>query len=593
MILGNPWGLLALLAIPAILAIHLFRRRFRSHPVSAIWLWGGADPHPAAGRQRQSIRNRASLWLELLAVLALTWYLSDPHLTDREHRRHLVVVCDTRWRLQTAPGEAPSALVRLREALDAQLARLERDDRVSLILTGTPPTVLAGPAAPPSDARAALDDWQARAPRHDPAPAFTLAARLLAGSGGAGRVLWASDAPPTQTDLDVALLLRGQAVPTDGFAAARWLPAAGERPERLALRVFAAGGQPRQRELELRDANGAVLSRARIALDPAAPDLVVLPIPPGDHLQLEAVLLGDDPLALDDRVVLLPPVRADIRVHVALPESASDPLRRAVAAASGAELVGDPATADLAVVAGAAEPAASDAVVWRFAPGDGAPVVGPFLRRGGHPLLRDLDFTGCIWQGGVPAHAVAASDSLLLAGEQVLLSQRPRGFALHCDLEHSGLVRHPVWPALVDNALRLARSRLPGPERRNLLVGQGFSLTLPRGARRLHLFAPDGSSSVLPADRERRVTVPGLEQAGTWELRHDPDQPWTTVRALSLDSRLADCSDCRRADPSGELGERSQVERRRGIFAHLLPLLLAAGAASAAWVVFVREEGAR
>ena len=39
MIFTTPLGLLALLAIPAIVAIHLFRRRFPVRPVAGLFLW--------------------------------------------------------------------------------------------------------------------------------------------------------------------------------------------------------------------------------------------------------------------------------------------------------------------------------------------------------------------------------------------------------------------------------------------------------------------------------------------------------------------------------------------------------------------------
>jgi hypothetical protein len=39
MMFATPLGLLALLAIPAIVAIHLFRRRFPVRPVAGLFLW--------------------------------------------------------------------------------------------------------------------------------------------------------------------------------------------------------------------------------------------------------------------------------------------------------------------------------------------------------------------------------------------------------------------------------------------------------------------------------------------------------------------------------------------------------------------------
>ncbi len=49
MIFATPLGLLALLAIPAIVAIHLFRRRFPVRPVAGLFLWQMAQQTPEGG----------------------------------------------------------------------------------------------------------------------------------------------------------------------------------------------------------------------------------------------------------------------------------------------------------------------------------------------------------------------------------------------------------------------------------------------------------------------------------------------------------------------------------------------------------------
>ena len=38
----SPLGLLALLGVPAVVLLHLFRRRFERRPVSALFLWEAA-----------------------------------------------------------------------------------------------------------------------------------------------------------------------------------------------------------------------------------------------------------------------------------------------------------------------------------------------------------------------------------------------------------------------------------------------------------------------------------------------------------------------------------------------------------------------
>ena len=75
---ANPLGLLALLAVPAVVALHLYRRRFEPRPVSALFLWGADDRAPVAGRKREPLRTSVSFWCELLAVALLALAFSGP-----------------------------------------------------------------------------------------------------------------------------------------------------------------------------------------------------------------------------------------------------------------------------------------------------------------------------------------------------------------------------------------------------------------------------------------------------------------------------------------------------------------------------------
>ena len=50
---ANPWGLLALTALPVIAAIHLFHRRYPRLEVSGLHLWGVAPMTHTPGRRRE------------------------------------------------------------------------------------------------------------------------------------------------------------------------------------------------------------------------------------------------------------------------------------------------------------------------------------------------------------------------------------------------------------------------------------------------------------------------------------------------------------------------------------------------------------
>src|SRR5262252_10691585 len=91
---AHPLGLLALAAVPAVVALHLFRRRFAERPVSALFLWQAVDHASVAGRRLEPLHRNPSFWLELLAAALLGLACAAPRLPWTQPARHLVVVVD-------------------------------------------------------------------------------------------------------------------------------------------------------------------------------------------------------------------------------------------------------------------------------------------------------------------------------------------------------------------------------------------------------------------------------------------------------------------------------------------------------------------
>ena len=78
MTLANPLGLLALLAVPAVVLLHTFRRRLQERRVAGLFLFLGDRLVADAGRTRTRLLQTPSLWLECLAAAALALWLAAP-----------------------------------------------------------------------------------------------------------------------------------------------------------------------------------------------------------------------------------------------------------------------------------------------------------------------------------------------------------------------------------------------------------------------------------------------------------------------------------------------------------------------------------
>src|SRR5262245_19447545 len=114
-----PLALLGLVGVPALVAIYLFRNRYRRHPVST------PRPRPAprgarhGGTRLRKLQLPLLFLFELLAILLLVFAATDPHFRITAGARPLVVVLDDSFSMQA--GGNDSARVRAIEALKDEI----------------------------------------------------------------------------------------------------------------------------------------------------------------------------------------------------------------------------------------------------------------------------------------------------------------------------------------------------------------------------------------------------------------------------------------------------------------------------------------
>ena len=94
MTLGAPLGLLALAAMPALVAAYFLRRRQPPRTVSALFLWRTPDQRAEAGPRLNRFSRESSLALELLAVAFAALFLADVRCGENAPKQHVVIVLD-------------------------------------------------------------------------------------------------------------------------------------------------------------------------------------------------------------------------------------------------------------------------------------------------------------------------------------------------------------------------------------------------------------------------------------------------------------------------------------------------------------------
>ncbi len=516
MMLGAPLGLLALLAVPALVAAYFLRRRQPPRTVSALFLWRTPDQRAEAGPRLHRFSRERSLLLEVLAVLFAAFFLSDVRCGQTAPRQHVVIILDGSLSMNAA-----DAVDRAKTEV-ARIARAENAGVLTLIETGVRPSLLAGPQLERDRALATLERWRPAQPAHDFAPAFTLA-RELSGSAE-HRLFFITDGPPPES---LALLPTiegrsvGEALGNVAFLSAQRRDEGGraqvtvrvgnfsDTEKKVSVRFTPTGAAVQTRELTLPASGTAVL---RVGFDTTGAIVAALP---------------DDALRDDGELALLPSPLADVTVSMTsdLDAQAQAALRRFFAIAPGVKLAA-PATLTIG-------PPKSGARFQLGATGTLKSFVGPFFSQKGHALLDDVQLGGVVWTAGEnPPGRV-----LMSAGDVVLLSEEDDG-TLHAnlDLGRSSVQRTVAWPVLLSNVVRLARLSSPGFPRKHLMLGEDTPLVALAGSK-WELRGADGEAR--PVMGSGVLMLPPLPRAGTWALEKD-GEPFDALVVLPLDPRESD-----------------------------------------------------
>lgn len=570
----TPIGLLGLLALPAILAVHLFRRRFRPRTVSALFLWAAVGADPAAGRRREPLRRSASLLLELLAALLLALALAGPRWGGAGQQPHIVAIVDGTASMGALDSSGDSGLAKAKKALAAAVGRLPGNARVTLIRTGPNPEVIAGPAAFKVEALESIGELTAPHPGHDLGAAWDLATEL----GRAAGAIFITDRPGEAPEGARGRAQRGgietigvgKPLANVGFVSAMRSAksrsgsdlAKGTDELQLVMRSFSGAKETRTLKL-LEGATGASMGGGAVEFLPNSSVTRRYSVPAGvGPITCRISREGGDPLAVDDEVHLCPPPRRHLRIAAEISDESARALGLGSSASAAArwaailgsasalkstgsggpensphltlveESAGDPSrdTGTWLLRLGTAANTASDAAEQ----GDPIHFTSPYLIDKSHPLMEGVTLDGVVWTAsgamGSTGMPLVYSGDLVLAAE-IETDAGTKEWRFDLDPVRSTLGRSPDWPILLANAAEARRAELPGPVRTSLSTGESFlwrgvqdRRAEPDGAaiggqdRPWVLRSPSGNEESIEPIPGGDLVTRGLTEVGVWTL---------------------------------------------------------------------------
>ena len=543
-----PLGFLSLLAIPGLVAIYLLRTRSRRYPVSSLMLWVNQQQAREGGLRVERLQTPLLFFLELLVLILLALAVASPIIRTVRGAIPLMVVLDDSFSMLAGVDETPKsrAIVALEEQLESQgfnpLAN--RRYAVRYVLAGTEPQLLNEAARTAGEAIAQLEAWRCFSPFADLEAAINLAAEL---GGAKALILVLTDESPPQLLESDRMQWWSFGIPQSNVAFVNATRTATDSGERCMLEITNLSPHVSSTELVVDVGDLATqessppLRRSTLEIEPRATRRIFLNLPPDTPVLRARV--GDDHLAIDNEVVLLPqrwkPVRVDIRIRDvrlrSLIENALASTGRASSVKMTPELV---FLNDIAVVDAPAE-AWSMRVITEP---EASAYLGPFVVDLTHPLTEGLSLGGVVWGAGVEEQFMGIP--IITAGNVPLLTDTERFTGVH-DIrlrlrpDLSTLQNSPNLPILMWNLLQWRASKTPGLERANLRLGEVAVLTTKLDMTSVEVASPDGEMLVQPVF-DRTINLKS-EAVGIYEIRAGADKYAFSSNALyQAESDLTD-----------------------------------------------------
>ena len=537
---ANPWGLFGLLSLPTIVTIHMFHRRFPPMHVAGLHLWGAEVRVPTAGRKRERPPLSKSLIFELLAALIATLVLAQPRYGDLGNVTHLIAVLDGSASMSAVTVDGESVRDRAVQEVRRRMLAASRGSRVTVILTGPRPVMLAGPAVEWEQAEAVLATWKPALPGHDPVTALDMATQLAANGG---EVVFLTD---DLLDEDAAFVNEietiavGQSLGNVAMTAARWTVDSTTLEGSVFLRVANLGARAVTATVS-GSAEGEPVFRSEIKLAAGEEKPLQADVAGGLGRLRVDVTSTDDALAIDSHIDLIEPHVRTVHIATALPTdfAGTEALQRVLLVLPDVDLGASIDKADLQIGRATDLPESRRDLWWLgIGPVDTSDearqaakdLLGPYLIEKRHPLMEGISLGGVVW-GGVQETNLDATP-LITAGSRMLLSRLSgtltTALMLNVDLGRTNLTESPDWPIFLSNVVEQRRDAIPGLRRWNYRLNEDVEFRLFEGAAESDELAQQ-KLTLVSGERVRQlartpvVEVPPLDETGIYSVRSGGD----------------------------------------------------------------------
>jgi|GEM_PF-5473308 len=478
MIFHNPWGLLALVSIPVILALHFFREKRKTRKIGGLHLWEFAAIRLPAGRRFDRLIKNLPLLFQILAALLLSLLIAGLDIPLSRQMQHYTVILDDSVSMQA--GETESSKDRAKHILKKWAGK---KNKFTLIAAGTQTKILAGPFAGIDEFLHALDIWEPRAPSCDPEKSVNLASQFITGEE---KILFVTDdkklAEPFAEILECCSV--GKPLPNFSISFADRVRIL---PDKDKVFVTLQNFSLEQSETKLfAKVNKETVFEQNVKLPPEKPLTITFETPNvQDRISLE---IQNDSLNQDNRATLLPVIIKPVNVFVDDFEAQTPYFIKAVASVPYTNIVEKLGSAELVFSLNPVfNPFTKNVRVYVFPQPE--KVQNPLLAEGrdivfdhNSPLTQNLSLDGVLWLYSKTGEDIPGFPLISYRGAPLLYRESEddffRQYRFNLLWDRTNIFRHPSFPTLVLSMVEDARESMPGLTRSNFRVGESIPLRI-------------------------------------------------------------------------------------------------------------------
>jgi hypothetical protein len=504
-VFANPWGALALLGLPVVIAIHCLQQQSRTLQVSTLFLLERLAPDSKEGRRWTWLRGSLAFWLQILCVLIVIWLLLDPRWIQANAVQRIVVVLDSSISMQAFKDEL---VARTSPRLHALASLAPRTYWTLLETDPSRPTLYEGLDLPTLEQK--LRTWTPALPAHDPFHALELAQSLAPRNA---LVVFITDRPHVVPS-GVDLLAIGEPIENCGLVGSRLLGAG----DNLEWQVMAQNyGQKSARRSWWIEFAGQKTDRQTLDLEPGHPKILKGRFPPGiDRLE---VCLDPDRFSLDDRMAIVRPQPKLLTVELLGDDSTIDIFARLAQTLPALALVQPGEKADFSFRTLSPKKtfpggALASVILFHDPDAQGKFVGEPFIM-GNDPFNQDLNWQGLIIRPG-DNPKLDPEDRVLLWKDHTpviyvrALTGDRRQLVFNFDFSTSNATRLPAFVLLVSRFVESLRLDKRALETRNAELAESLPVAVDPKGGAVILHDANGGETKSAATAQVTVRVPSM-----------------------------------------------------------------------------------